>query len=51
MFAVFNDEKNIHHCKTCGNRTDFSRINVPYAFKLLSQELITMNIAPRVITE
>ena len=51
LFAVFNDEKNIHQCRTCGNRTGFSRINIPYAFKLLSQELITMNIAPRVITE
>jgi DNA-directed RNA polymerase II subunit RPB2 len=51
LFVVFNDAKNIHHCRTCGNRTAFSKINIPYAFKLLTQELITMNIAPRVITE
>ena len=51
LFVVFNDAKNIHHCRTCGNRTAFSKINIPYAFKLLTQELITMNIAPRMITE
>ena len=49
--AVFNDKKNIHHCRTCDNRSDFSRCNIPYACKLLFQELITMNIAPRIITE
>ena len=51
MFAIFNPEKNIHLCNVCGNRTNFARLNVPYAFKLLSHELITMNIAPRIITE
>ena len=51
LMAIFNNEKNIHHCKTCDNRSDFSRCNIPYACKLLFQELITMNIAPRIITE
>jgi len=51
MFAVFNDSKSIHNCKTCGNRTAFARLNVPYSFKLLCHELLTMNIAPRLITE
>ena len=51
MIAVYNDEKNIHHCRICNNRTDFSRVNIPYAMKLLTQELITMNIVPRMVTE
>lgn len=51
MFVVFNDDKQIHQCRTCGNRTSFARLNIPYAFKLLCHELITMNIAPRLITE
>ena len=51
LFAIFNNKKGIHECKTCGNRTAFARLNIPYAYKLLTQELISMNIAPRVITE
>jgi DNA-directed RNA polymerase II subunit RPB2 len=51
MMVIFNDKKGIHHCPTCDNRTSFSKIHLPYACKLLFQELITMNIAPRLITE
>ena len=43
--------KNIHVCKTCQNRTDFKYIEIPYACKLMMQELITMNIAPRILTK
>jgi len=61
MLAVFNDaDKNIsyvnndfsiHLCKTCGNRTDFALVEMPYANKLLFQELQTINVVPRIITE
>ena len=50
MIASFNDTLHIHHCRTCDNRSDFSYVEIPYACKLLFQELITMNIAPRIIT-
>ena len=50
LIATFNNAKHIHLCKTCDNRTDFSYCKIPYACKLLWQELITMNIAPRIIT-
>jgi DNA-directed RNA polymerase II subunit RPB2 len=50
MIASFNDQKNIHHCRICDNRTDFAYVEIPYACKLLFQELITMNVAPRFIT-
>ena len=51
MIASYNDAVHIHRCRTCDNRTDFAYVQIPYACKLLFQELITMNIAPRVITE
>ena len=51
MIASYNDEKNIHLCNTCDNRSDFAYVEIPYSCKLLFQELITMNVAPRVITE
>jgi DNA-directed RNA polymerase beta subunit len=51
MFASYNDIKEIHYCKMCENKIDFARVQVPYACKLLFQELITMNVAPRILTE
>ena len=50
MIAAYNDEMHIHICKTCDNRKDFALVNIPYSCKLMFQELITMNIAPRIIT-
>ena len=50
MIATYNDEMHIHICRTCENRVDFSYVEIPYACKLLFQELMTMNIAPRLIT-
>ena len=50
LMAAYNDKMHIHHCKTCDNRTDFDYVELPYACKLLFQELITMNIAPRILT-
>ena len=51
MIAAYNDKIHIHHCKTCDNRTDFARVQIPYSCKLLWQELQTMNIVPRMLTE
>ena len=50
MIAAYNDKSNIHKCSNCDNRADFTRVNLPYSCKLLFQELMTMNIAPRLIT-
>ena len=50
LIASYNDKMHIHHCRTCDNRTDFSYVEIPYACKLLFQELNTMNIAPRIMT-
>jgi len=51
LVASYNDELHIHHCRTCDNRVDFSYVEIPYACKLLFQELTTMNVVPRVMTE
>ena len=50
LMAVANPEQNIWSCRGCGNTTNFAHIHVPYASKLLLQELETMNIASRLIT-
>jgi len=51
MIASYNDASHIHLCKNCKNRSDFSYVEIPYACKLLFQELTTMNVAPRLITK
>jgi intein/homing endonuclease len=51
LIASYNDAMNIHHCKICDNRVDFAHVEIPYACKLLFQELNTMNIAPRIMTK
>jgi DNA-directed RNA polymerase II subunit RPB2 len=49
MYA--NNDFTIHLCKTCDNKTDFAKVEIPYAYKLMSQELQTINVVPRIITE
>ena len=44
-------EFTIHRCNTCGNTTDFARVDIPYAYKLLSQELQTINVVPRLVVD
>jgi DNA-directed RNA polymerase II subunit RPB2 len=51
LIASYNDQMHIHHCRTCDNRVDFAYVEIPYACKLLFQELNTMNIAPRIMTD
>ena len=50
IIASYNAERSIHFCKTCDNRSDFALVQIPYACKLLFQELATMNVAPRIMT-
>ena len=51
LMANVNPEKNIFSCRNCKNITEFSEIRIPYAAKLLLQEVQTMSIAARFITK
>ena len=51
MLAHVNPEKDIYHCKACKNITHFSELRIPYASKLLIQEIQTMSIGTRFITD
>jgi DNA-directed RNA polymerase II subunit RPB2 len=48
--AIANPKASIYECKNCNNYSRFKKVNIPYACKLLMQELQCMNIAPRLIT-
>ena len=50
MISPGNNKNNIYECKKCNNYSDFTKIYIPYACKLLFQELMTMSIAPRILT-
>jgi DNA-directed RNA polymerase beta subunit/intein/homing endonuclease len=57
MIAAYNEgnkkynDFTIHLCNTCDNKTDFALVDIPYAYKLMAQELQTINVVPRIITE
>lgn len=40
--------KDVYFCPSCKNYTEISKIMIPYAFKLLVQEMMSMDIAARI---
>ena len=50
LLAIANPVQNIWICKGCNKTTSFAKLQIPYASKLLMQELETMNIGSRLIT-
>ena len=51
ILAVANPTDSIWMCRGCGNTTNFSPIEIPYAYKLLIQELESMCIGSRILTK
>ena len=51
LIGVVNKMKNIYFCNNCNNKSEFKEIHIPYTAKLLIQELGSMSIALRCITD
>lgn len=47
LIAQYNESDNYYNCNVCKNKTDFSKINLPYASKMVFYETMGMNIMPR----
>ena len=50
LIAAVNPDKGIYNALYEDGATDFVKVKIPYAFKLLIQELMTMQITPRLFT-
>ncbi len=50
MATAVNPERNIYSCKPCQNTTHFAEIRIPYACKLLFQEVQAMGIGTKLLT-
>ena len=50
LLAIANPAEGVWACRGCGNSTDFAPIQIPYATKLLLQEMETMCIGSRLLT-
>jgi len=49
MMSNVNPEKNIYDCKVCRNKTAFVQVRIPYAAKLLFQEVQCMGIGTKML--
>ena len=49
--AIANLKRQSFECKVCKNTTRIVQIKVPYAMKLLTQELLAMGIQMRFFTD
>jgi DNA-directed RNA polymerase II subunit RPB2 len=47
---VYPTDRDSYICPSCKNKTNISKIVIPYAFKLLVQELMSLCIVPRIHT-
>lgn len=48
--ANVNPDKSIYQCHRCDNNTNFAEVRIPYASKLMLQEIKSMGISTKIMT-
>ena len=51
LICIANLKTKDYTCNGCSNNSQISQIHIPYACKLLFQELMSMCVAPRIFTK
>ena len=49
MVAYWDVKQRKHVCRVCGDKAKIVDVSVAYAFKLLLQEMQSLNVAPRLL--
>lgn len=49
IIAIYNEKRNLYECRKCNNKSDFSKVNLPYSTKLLLMEIESMNVNTKFI--
>ena len=49
LLSYYDIKQRRHICRVCGDKAKISTIVIAYAFKLLLQEMMSLNVAPRLI--
>lgn len=49
IISIYNEQENIYQCRKCDNKSHFSKVNLPYATKLLLMEIESMNVNTKFI--
>jgi DNA-directed RNA polymerase subunit B len=51
LLAYFDIKQRRYVCRVCGDKAKISSVIIAYAFKLLLQEMMSLNVAPRLLAK
>jgi DNA-directed RNA polymerase subunit B len=51
LLAYYDVKQRRFICRVCGEKSKISSVVIAYAFKLLLQEMMSLNVAPRLLTK
>ena len=51
LVAYHDVKQRRYYCRVCGDKGKVSSVSVAYAFKLLLQEMSSLNVAPRLLVK